>query len=100
MTRVEIVLWSMALAGAIASLGLVAIAPDPASSCGFGFVAVMPRCCVSRDADACSMNAKTCPPPLVHDASGEKCIPSDTRIAIPETTVLVGPSDWEAEGRV
>jgi len=41
----------------------------------------------------------SCPLPLVMTAYG--CDePLSSRVWVPETTVMIGPSDWEAEGRV
>jgi formylglycine-generating enzyme required for sulfatase activity len=39
-----------------------------------------------------------CPPPLVR--RGTTCDAPDERVLVPETTLGVGPSDWEAEGLV
>jgi formylglycine-generating enzyme required for sulfatase activity len=39
-----------------------------------------------------------CPRPLVSTASG--CDAPDVRVLVPESTLVIGPSDWEAEGRV
>jgi len=76
------------LGAAILTLGTLAVAlrkTDAHIECGPGFIARAPRCL-------------GCPPPLV--AQGQACDAPDVRIAIPETTLAVGPSDWEAEGRV
>jgi formylglycine-generating enzyme required for sulfatase activity len=40
-----------------------------------------------------------CPAPLVATPSGCDARDGDT-VLVPETTVTIGPSDWEAEGRV
>jgi len=58
---------------------------DAHIECGPGFFARAPRCL-------------GCPPPLVSRAGA--CDAPDVRIQVPETTLTVGPSDWEAEGRV
>ncbi|MEO8877993.1 MAG: SUMF1/EgtB/PvdO family nonheme iron enzyme [Polyangiaceae bacterium] len=39
-----------------------------------------------------------CPPPLV--LVGSVCDAPESIVEIPETTFMLGPSDWEAEGRV
>ena len=54
--------------------------------CGPGFEARGPRCA-------------GCPSPLLAGPGGA-CDAPDVRVRVPETTLLVGPSDWEAEGRV
>jgi formylglycine-generating enzyme len=68
-------------------------------TCAEGFFAVGARCCPSPLADASGcLPAAACPAPLV--MRGASCDAPDARVRIPETTVEVGPSDWEAEGRV
>lgn len=93
--------------GAVAALaaGLsVAIVLGPSQDgprCGPGFVRVGARCCASpaepREPGACAATT-TCPPPLV--THGVDCASPGTRVLVPETTLIVGPGDWEAEGRV
>jgi formylglycine-generating enzyme len=58
--------------------------------CGAGFVADGPRCEVGR--------GQPCPSPLVASPLG--CDAPDVRLLVPAATIVVGPSDWEAEGRV
>jgi formylglycine-generating enzyme required for sulfatase activity len=68
-------------------------------SCGPGFYAIGSRCCPGPAADAFGcLPSTTCPAPLV--MRSVSCDAPDERIRIPETTLEVGPSDWEAEGRV
>lgn len=82
---------AMALIGgvgvaAVAVLALVALrAQKPEEArCGGGLVVRGSRCCVDADARApCTTRA-----------------PEPRAVRIPDTTLLVGPSDWEAEGRV
>ena len=62
---------------------------DEGARCGAGFVVRGPRCVVEIG---------TCPPPLVRTPRG--CEVPDVQLAFEEVTVTVGPSDWEAEGRV
>lgn len=75
------------------------------SSCGEGFSRHGTRCCPSASAaggrpDRCSLDAPSaCPPPLVVTASGCDA-PRSSTVHVPETSVVIGPSDWEAEGRV
>ncbi|HXN33609.1 MAG TPA: SUMF1/EgtB/PvdO family nonheme iron enzyme [Polyangiaceae bacterium] len=57
--------------------------------CGAGFVVRGPRCMAE---------ATTCPSPLVWTAHG--CDAPERRVAMAAATVALGPSDWEAEGRV
>jgi formylglycine-generating enzyme required for sulfatase activity len=63
---------------------------DEGARCGPGFVARGPRCLVGA--------GQACPRPLVSTASG--CDAPDVRVLVPESTLVIGPSDWEAEGRV
>jgi formylglycine-generating enzyme required for sulfatase activity len=57
--------------------------------CGRGFAAVGPRCALEEGA---------CPAPLQRTAGG--CDAPDVRVAVPACAIALGPSDWEAEGRV
>jgi sulfatase modifying factor 1 len=59
---------------------------DRDGACGGGFVAAGARCCDThaRDGDACAQS--TAPPPRM--------------VRVPDTHLVIGPSDWEAEGRV
>ncbi len=78
--------------------------------CGEGFTRRGTRCCVgsarsslvlregSCSTGALAQNA-TCPPPLVVTSLGCDA-PPNAVVHVPATTVLMGPSDWEAEGRV
>ena len=88
--------WFVALVAAIACVAVVVGAPDPTEPCGWGFRQSGARCCASGT-DAC-VSASACPSPLV--VTGGRCKAADVRVEIAETTVLVGPADWEAEGRV
>ncbi len=56
-------------------------------SCGPGFVAVRARCVAEQ---VCA--------PLLVVAGGRCAVPR--RVEVPRTRLTVGPSDWEAEGRV
>ncbi len=100
--------WSRgrALGGALLLGGLVvavvlfvARAPGPEPSCGAGFVPRGARCCAAA-AGPCGAGIAPvkCPTPLVTGARG--CVARETRVPVPETDVVVGPADWEAEGRV
>lgn len=68
-------------------------------SCGPDFYAVGARCCPGPGAapSGC-LPPPMCPHPLVGRATS--CDAPDVRVRIPETELEVGPSDWEAEGRV
>jgi sulfatase modifying factor 1 len=61
---------------------------DEGARCGSGFRADGTRCFASDP----------CPAPLVETPRG--CDAPDVRVAIPGGAIAVGPSDWEAEGRV
>lgn len=60
------------------------------AQCGPGFAATGARCLVAPGGP--------CPPPLV--PTGRGCDAPDERVVVPETTLEIGPSDWEAEGMV
>jgi formylglycine-generating enzyme required for sulfatase activity len=87
-----------------ASLGIVGLAVVSAviigiarshegliARCGRGFQAHGSRC----DPEAA---AGECPEPLVATSAG--CDAPDRRVAVPAMSFWLGPSDWEAEGRV
>jgi formylglycine-generating enzyme required for sulfatase activity len=81
-----------------------AVRPAPSEDlpCGTGFARVGTRCCPSATPlvgrDECSSGV-TCPAPLVMTPRG--CdTPARSVVEIPGASVLIGPSDWEAEGRV
>jgi formylglycine-generating enzyme required for sulfatase activity len=57
--------------------------------CGAGFVAIGARC---------SPPSGVCPSPLVRTA--DDCDAPDVRVRVPAARFSIGPSDWEAEGRV
>jgi formylglycine-generating enzyme len=68
-------------------------------ACGPDFFVVGARCCPGPAADPSGcLPPPVCPPPLVLRAAS--CDAPDERVRVPETTLEVGPSDWEAEGRV
>lgn len=70
--------------------------------CGAGFVRTGARCCAAVDANgaACPVHpVTTCPAPLVPTPRGCDA-PEQAVVEVPATTVRIGPSDWEAEGRV
>ncbi len=72
-------------------------APEDELACGKGYFPRELRCCVSPTGP-CTTGPSRCPTPLEPGPRG--CVAPAHRVRIPETTVLVGPSDWEAEGRV
>jgi formylglycine-generating enzyme required for sulfatase activity len=72
--------------------------------CGAAFSRAGPRCCPTptpaNEEGACVFTAgQACPTPLVLTEHGCDAAERDA-VAIPAMTVTVGPSDWEAEGRV
>lgn len=85
-------------------LALFAIlAPVDPPPCGPGFRRLGPRCCPGRSAsgagDVCARENGACPEPLVE--TGHGCDAREGEIVeIARTVTIVGPSDWEAEGRV
>jgi formylglycine-generating enzyme len=91
---------------ALGVLGLIAITAfflltrhhEDGAPCGSGFVRAAARCCVVVENGRCGRGS-TCPPPLVATPRG--CDePERDIVDVPEVTVTIGPSDWEAEGRV
>lgn len=92
----SLLIWIVACVSAIACAAIVIGAPDPTEPCGWGFAQRGARCCAEKT-DAC-VSALACPRPLV--VTDGRCAAPDVRVEIAETTVLVGPADWEAEGRV
>jgi sulfatase modifying factor 1 len=93
------VLWAVGVVAAVGSIALVVTAKAPGAQCGEGFFPVGHRCCpaVSGDGETCGPS-RTCPAPLVQD--GGECVAPDVIVRVPETTITVGPSDWEADGVV
>jgi formylglycine-generating enzyme len=72
--------------------------------CGAGFVRHGTRCCPTtappRAPGACAVApAASCPAPLVPTPQG-CAAPERSVVEVPRTRVVIGPSDWEAEGRV
>ena len=63
---------------------------DEGARCGVGFMARGARCLVNP--------RQWCPSPLAPSPLG--CDAPHVRVLVPETTIVLGPSDWEAEGRV
>jgi formylglycine-generating enzyme len=119
------ILIALALIGNAAVKRAMRSAPGGAPSandevpCGDGFFRRGPRCCPTPEplprlgdglcnvvlplpAGSSSPGARplpTCPAPLVPTESG--CdTPERAVVRVPATSVLIGPSDWEAEGRV
>ena len=82
------VAWGVVVALAAASGALIARPSRDHVECGAGFIPRGPRC----------VPADGCPSPLVLAAG--KCVAPQIRVAIPRTRLIVGPSDWEAEGKV
>lgn len=79
---------------AVAVVGAVAVAlarrgRDEGARCGPGFAVKGARCEVPVGA---------CPAPLVSTTHG--CDAPDVRVLIAAAAIAVGPSDWEAQGRV
>ena len=64
---------------------------DLGARCGPGFAATGARCLVPADRTGC-------PAPLVSTPAG--CDAPRTTAFVPSASIAVGPSDWEAQGRV
>jgi formylglycine-generating enzyme required for sulfatase activity len=82
-----IVITAVAVAVAIAC---VLRGRDEKARCGAGFVARGARCL--------ALDGPTCPRPLAPTSHG--CDAPDLEVEVPAISLLVGPSDWEAEGSV
>lgn len=83
--------WAYALAALAAVVAVVLVvsrSPERVAQCGIGFTPRGPRCLASPP----------CPAPLV--AAGGGCVAPSVRVEVPDTTMQLGPSDWEAEGLV
>jgi formylglycine-generating enzyme len=89
--------WVVVAVLAVAGILFASLYRGEEARCGPGFTVVGARCCPGgARAGRCSPGG--CPPPLT--LAHGVCDAPDVRVTIPETTVTVGPSDWEAEGRV
>lgn len=86
-------------------------ASDDDTPCGGAFFRRGPRCCPTPEPlaklgdglcyvpQSATEAPRTCPAPLVPTPRG--CdTPERSVVLVPKTSVLIGPSDWEAEGRV
>src|SRR5438128_977498 len=91
---------AVAIAAGVTMIGVTAArvatrSTGPSSSsnpsCGPGFRREGARCVPARRGE--------CPKPLVPTPHGCDA-PEDDTVLVPATTVMLGPSDWEAEGRV
>ncbi|HEY8041777.1 MAG TPA: SUMF1/EgtB/PvdO family nonheme iron enzyme [Polyangiaceae bacterium] len=76
--------------GVAVALGLARRGRDEGARCGAGFVVSGARCLPPL--------GETCPAPLEKTPHG--CDAPDVRVLVPAASIAVGPSDWEAEGRV
>lgn len=86
MTRARAALGVAGAAGLFAVLVWARSARESDVACGAAFVAAGTRCCSTRDAQG-EICASSVPPP-------------ERMVLVPDTHLVVGPSDWEAEGRV
>ncbi|HVJ92570.1 MAG TPA: SUMF1/EgtB/PvdO family nonheme iron enzyme [Labilithrix sp.] len=89
---------------AVGSIVVAARSSKEPAPCGNGFSRVGARCCPGLAPEVapgvCGEEpGGRCPVPLV--ATDHGCdAPERDVVDVPATTVIVGPSDWEAEGRV
>ena len=98
-------LLAFAIACLLAAVGWLARGTREQARCGAGFVAVAARCCVTprSSGGVCAASALPtgCPAPLIQSTRDPtECEAPDERVLIAATSLVVGPSDWEAEGRV
>jgi formylglycine-generating enzyme required for sulfatase activity len=89
--RRGVVLATIAAIAVIGAIAVVGRRSDGGTPCGSGFVRSGARCLVAAGAP--------CPVPLVPSARGCEA-PEHEVVTVPATVVVVGPADWEAEGRV
>jgi formylglycine-generating enzyme required for sulfatase activity len=75
--------------GVALALGFAQSTGSGGAQCGQGFIA--------RGA-YCEIPTGECPAPLEPTAAG--CDAPEVRVLVPEAELVLGPSDWEAEGRV
>jgi formylglycine-generating enzyme len=89
--RARVVAAAIVLGAVATSVGVAGAlrGRDEGARCGPGFDARGPRCAVA---------AGGCPAPLEPTSRG--CDAPDRRVVVPAAAIAVGPSDWEAEGRV
>lgn len=73
------------------TLGLGPRGRSDGARCGPGFIAVGARCFVH--------DGRVCPSPLATTSDGG-CDAPDESVLVPDSTLTIGPSDWEAEGLV
>lgn len=97
--RARRVVGAVTFLAALAAAAVFLCGPRDHVACGPDFYAVGSRCCPGPSAygGRCLAPA-TCPLPLAMHAG--VCDAPDARVAIPATTLQIGSSDWEAEGRV
>jgi formylglycine-generating enzyme required for sulfatase activity len=81
--------WVVVVVAMVVAASIAARRRSNDAQCGEGFVASGARCMAPADA---------CPAPLVR--VGDTCDAPDVRVRVPATKLTIGPSDWEAEGRV
>jgi formylglycine-generating enzyme len=86
--RRGVLAWSAVAVLAGSAALLIARPGSDHVSCGPGFDVVGARC----------LPHGSCPPPLAW--TDHRCVAPGARVAIPRTRLVVGPSDWEAEGKV
>lgn len=96
MTRGGALALGLAALTALGAALAVTARSSPPAACGPGFLRVGARCCTRPDG-ACTAGP-TCPAPLVPTALG--CDAPRLRVRIPGGRLVVGPSDWEAQGVV
>jgi len=79
----------VAALGASVAIALSRRGADQGARCGPGFVA---------DGARCRVPDRACPAPLVVTSAG--CDAPRVTVLVPSAAIAVGPSDWEAQGRV
>lgn len=90
---------AVAIAAALSYASLRAAPPSVRFGCGEGLEARGGRCCAGVGGDGPCTSAVACPPPLAVRA-GRCSALGLAPVVIAESSLTVGPSDWEAQGRV
>ena len=104
MSRTWLAAFAVVSTLAVAGVVVGARMSSAGAPCGAGFTRAGWRCCPTAPAASApgrcvGAAGAACPSPLVSTESGCDEAERDV-VEIPATTVIVGPSDWEAEGRV
>ncbi len=104
MTRPKLAAFAVVTLLAIAGVVAAVRTSRGDAPCGAGFTRAGHRCCPTPSSSiepgkCVFQQGSTCPAPLILTDHGCDEAERDV-VEVPATTVIVGPADWEAEGRV